>query len=331
VLNVHLTVDTELWPFSPGWPRIPLPADKKDFSEEIANYLYGKTSAGNFGVPYQIGRLNKYGLKATYFVDPMFAQVVGKEALRQLVSLIQDGGQEVQVHMHTEWLGEISDPLLPRERRQNIGQYSESEQTAIIGHGINTLRECGATSLVAFRAGNFGANLSTLRAAKNNGLSFDSSHNTCFLGAACDMEALGPLTQPKLVEGIMEFPISFYSDYSNHLRHAQLGACSFAELQAALLWAWREGWHSFVILLHGTELVRHQDREGGQIMPNSVVVSRFDKLCQFLNAHSDKFSTVPFCELDPAAIPANGTANWFRSSLTRTLWRHGEQFAGRFL
>jgi hypothetical protein len=261
----------------------------------------------------------------------MFAQVVGKNSLSQLIALIQQSGQEVQLHMHTEWLGEIRDTSLPSERRQHIREYNEAEQTAIIGHGINTLRECGATSLVAFRAGNFGASMTTLRALKNNGLRFDSSHNTCFLGTACDMEALGPLVQPRLVDGIVEFPITFYSDYPNHFRHAQLCACSFSELREVLLWAWRERWYSFVIVLHSAELVQHKDRPGGQIAPNRLVVSRFDKLCRFLSEHSDKFKTAHFHELDPTMIPSSDTARWFQSSFARTLGRYGEQLVAKLL
>lgn len=35
MLNVFLTVDTEIWPFVAGWPVNALPPSKSDFSAEI--------------------------------------------------------------------------------------------------------------------------------------------------------------------------------------------------------------------------------------------------------------------------------------------------------
>jgi len=39
--------------------------------------FYGETAEGDFGLPYQIEQLNRYGLKATYFLEPLFADRVG--------------------------------------------------------------------------------------------------------------------------------------------------------------------------------------------------------------------------------------------------------------
>jgi hypothetical protein len=131
---------------------------------------------------------------------------------------------------------------------------------------------------------------------------------------------------------VTEIPISFFSDYPNHLRHAQLGACSFAELREALLWAWRASWRSFVIVLHSYELVRNHFRPGGNIAPNRIVISRFEKLCQFLDLHRDKFQTTLFSEIEPAMLLAQKeSVDYFRSSLHRTAYRYGEQLLGRFL
>src|SRR5262249_36741921 len=150
-----------------------------------------------------------------------------------------------------------------------------------------------------------------------------------FLGTTCHMEALGPLVQPRLIDGIVELPISFYSDYPNHFRHVQLCACSFSELREALLWAWRDGWYSFVIVLHSAELIRNKDRPG-EITPDRLLVSRFDRLCRFLSENKDKFKTAHFHELNPDMIPTNDKARWFQSSFARTLGRYGEQLVAKF-
>ncbi|MDF0679263.1 MAG: hypothetical protein P0107_09575, partial [Nitrosomonas sp.] len=136
MLNIYLTVDTELWPYSEGWPVRALPPDKTLFDEEIAACFYGKTFQGEFGLPFQIEQLNRYGLKATYFLEPLFADRAGSNHLADVVDLIQCNDQEVQLHLHTEWLSEIHDPAIPSRFKQYMHQFTLDEQVAMIAKGI---------------------------------------------------------------------------------------------------------------------------------------------------------------------------------------------------
>lgn len=331
MLNVFLTVDTEIWPFSTGWPTVPLASTHSDFTAEVGFYIHGNTGRGSFGVPFQLACLKEHGLHATYFVESLFAGVAGLKPLKEIVSLIQDQGQEVQLHAHTEWLGEIRDPALPSHFRQYIRQFSEAEQTAIIRRAAANLREAGAINVCAFRAGSFGANFDTLRALAAQDIRFDSSHNTCLLNAECGLDTGYLLTQPQLMEGVYEFPMSYFRDYPGHYRHAQLCACSFGEMTEALLGAWRAGWHAFVILLHGSELLGERKSFSKPAAPNTIIVRRFRKLCGFLANNTDKFRTAVFSEIEPATIPQQRALPPLESAVHRTAWRVAEQLAGRFL
>ena len=328
-LNVFLTVDTEIWPFCTGWPTTPLPSTKTDFSDEINRYVDGVTLVGDFGVPFQTRLLNEHGLKATYFVEALAASVIGMGALQHIVGLVQDSGQEVGLHVHTEWLGDI--PTLGLPRRQNIHEYGMAEQARIIAAAAENLRQCGVTTAPAFRAGNFGANSETLHALRENGFAFDTSLNVPCLGAACQMAELGECRQPVRHHGVWEFPVTYFSDYPGHYRHMQLCACSFAEMREALLWAWRNGWCSFVIVLHSFELLKNHNRPETALLPNKIVVSRFEKLCRFLAANPDKFRAAVFSDLDAAAIPELAPRDVYRSALGRTVFRHVEQVVGEWL
>lgn len=329
-MNVFLTVDTEIWPYVRGWPVNALPTGKTDFSEEVDAYIFGKTSRGEFGLPFQMDVLDRHGLKAVYFVEALFASKVGLETLARIVSLIRDRGHEVQLHLHTEWLREISRPDLPAQFRQHIRQFPRDEQARIIAHGIANLRAAGARNVCAFRAGNFGANFDTLRALAHNGIIFDTSHNTCFLDAECQMRTAEPLLQHRMIDGVYEFPVTVFNDYPGHVRPAQLCACSFQELEAALLQAWRAGWYSFVIVWHGFELLRHVRKPGRQT-PDRIIIRRFERLCGFLAANRDKFHTAVFSEIDARAIPQAGTAHPLKSRLRYSAWRFVEQIASRLI
>jgi hypothetical protein len=98
-----------------------------------------------------------------------------------------------------------------------------------------------------------------------------------------------------------------------------------------LLHASRAGWYSFVILLHGSELLG--ERRGFSIpaAPGAIVLRRFEKLCGFLAAHPEKFRTMVFSEVDSALIPRNASPAPLRTGLHRTAWRMAEQLAGRIL
>jgi hypothetical protein len=143
-MRVFLTVDTEIWPFASGWPVRPLLPEKRDFCAEVRGYIYGDTTAGSFGIPYQLELLSRYGLKASYFVEPLFSERAGSSKLREIVDLIQEGRQEVQLHLHTEWIGELANPRLPARFRQHVREFEPDEQFAILREALALLRGAGA-------------------------------------------------------------------------------------------------------------------------------------------------------------------------------------------
>jgi hypothetical protein len=328
LLNVFLTIDTEIWPHSPGWPVKPLPSDKCDFTEEIAAYIYGTTPKGDFGLPYQTRQFKEHGLKANYFVETLFSERSGDSTLTDVVNLIQNHDHEVQLHLHTEWLSEISDRNIPAQFREFMHQYSLDEQTALIKKGIQNLHAAGVENIHAFRAGSYGANLDTLRALLQSGILYDTSYNPCYLGSDCTIQTNQLLLQPEKIEGIWEFPISFFQDYPGHRRHAQLCACSFYELKTALLDAWKNGWFSFVVVLHSFELVKK--REDSLLpLPDKIAIERFQLLCDFLSANRDKFNTALFSEIDTNIIPKGQPVRPLRSRFIHTACRFAEQGLGR--
>jgi peptidoglycan/xylan/chitin deacetylase (PgdA/CDA1 family) len=329
MLDVYLTVDTEVWPFVPGWPVSPMPPEKQNFDAELGAYIYGRTAGGNYGLPYQLATLARYGLKATYFVEPFFSVKAGTERLAEVVDLVQSGGQEVQLHVHTEWLREVSDPSFRPGLRQHLRHYDEDEQATIIARGTALLRNAGVASVCAFRAGNFGADNATLRALARNGIRYDSSHNLTYLGKTCAVETGSPIFQPVELEGVVEFPVSVFSDWPGHYRHAQIAATSFPELSHVLVEAAEAGWRAFVVLLHGFELIGNV-RDPAALLPDAVNVERFTKLCGFLSQNSHLFRTRVFSELDPATAYGTAGGKPVRSSVHRTLRRYGEQALARF-
>ena len=320
MLNVFITTDVEIWPDS--WDQL----GPRDFREVFRRYIYGPTPRGDYGLPFQLRLLREHGLKGTFFVEPLFAEYFGNAALAEIVDLIRDGGQEVQLHMHTEWVDKSSTPILPERAGRHLHHFDEDEQSTLIGIGLENLHDCGVSDVCAFRAGNYGADVRTLRALRRHGIRYDSSYNYPYLGNTCDLQRQEPLYQPQGWEGLCELPINFFEDYPGHFRHTQITACSFGELSSMMSQAERRGWFSFVLVSHSFEFMN-----AAKTRANPVVVRRFEKLCRFLAEHPERFRTRFFGELEETEIPTVLPRVPLRSRLWRTAWRYGEQALSRLL
>lgn len=317
MLKVFFTVDVEIW--CDGWQDI----DRK-FAASFRKYVYGPTAQGDYGLPYTLQVLNDHGLKGVFFVEPLFATRFGIAPLAQIVGLIRDAKQEVQLHLHTEWVDEAREPLLEdaARKRQYLRQFSLAEQVQLIAAGRRLIHEAGATPVTAFRAGGFGFNIDTLRALAANGMSFDSSYNASIFGQDSGVMPGHVLSDPIECEGIYEYPMSVFEDGTGALRHAQLTACSNSEMEGLLWQALETGRTSFVVLSHNFELLNP-----GKTRRDEVVVRRFHKLCAFLDRHREHFETAGFTGLTPTISPV--TRPPLRSSLMKAGVRVVEQLYRR--
>src|SRR6476659_980534 len=104
MLDVLLTIDVEVWPSDSGWPDEKLPLDWGDGTTAYERCVLGRTSSGEYGLPFLLKSLRERDLRAVFFVESLASSVTGERQLRHTVDLIQSYGQEVQLHVHPEWL-----------------------------------------------------------------------------------------------------------------------------------------------------------------------------------------------------------------------------------
>ena len=280
MLNVFYTIDTEFWP-------------RKDIFEDFQRDIYGRTPQGDFGLEFQLKMFAEHDLKAVCFVEPLHSLVHGNEFLKEIIQIVRKYGHDIQLHLHTEWLSKIDKPLLSSGRKgQNLHCFTEEEQIQLLSLGIEKLNECQVESLCAFRAGNYGADNASLRALVRNGIRYDSSYIIPYLGTDCKIQTDAQLYQPTEMEGLLEIPINNFKDFRG-LRLSQLCACSAAEMENALLQAWKKGWNSFVIVSHSFELIRRGTTIAESCV-NRIDLDRFQRLCRFLSGNRDKFQTCTF-------------------------------------
>ncbi len=137
--------------------------------------------------------------------------------------------------------------------------------------------------------------------------------------------------------------MAVYHDGTRKLRHVQLTACSFAEMEHLLWQALEAGHGSLVMLSHSFELLNAGSRDRS----DPVTVRRFRRLCAFLDRNRDVFRMCGFQDLEAmdalpaaagtgaasadgiaAAAPPADTAPLHQPPLLRSpLWRTGARVA----
>lgn len=305
VTPVFLTIDTELM-----WRHhaADLPPDR---------VVQRSLEPAGVGVTWQLERLQAYGLKACFFVDPLPARLYGMAAIAPTVEAILSAGQEVQLHLHPNWARAALEDR-HRAYKFELVDLSRQEQQDLLGEARDLLRAAGASDPVAFRAGSYSASDVTLDALAALGFAYDSSHNGAHHPWP-SMIALSPdVIAPVAHRGLIEVPVTTIAMPGGGRRHFQICALSAAEMRAALLHSAANDHAAVTIVSHGFELA---NRRGTRA--NRIHVRRFEALCRTLAAQADRLPTTHFRNRpalrlgqDDRPLPANRL---------RTRWRQVEQ------
>ena len=268
------------------------------------------------GLTYQLERLAAHGLKACFFVDPMPAMVFGLDPVRRIVDTILTAEQEVQLHLHPNWIKARRD-----DRTQSapfhMYEYSRAEQIDLIEGARQLLEAAGAPAPVAFRAGSYSANDDTLAALATAGIRYDSSHN----GAEADQHSRVSLAAEHIAPAslpVVEVPVTVIQDLPGALRTFQICALSSGEMNAALDHALDRDHAVVTIVSHSFELA---NRAGTS--PNGVHVRRFEALCERLSADADELPTVHFADRPRLKLERKDAP--LGPDMLRTRWRQAEQ------
>jgi len=316
-MQVHLTYDVEIW--TDGWTDIAtrLPA-------AFRRLTYGPPPHERGALPVNLQILQDNGLRAVFFVEPLFSYYYGLDALQELVGLVMEAGQDVQMHIHPEWLDELPEEIVPRRKKTPmLHLFSLDEQTALLEAAASRLVAAGAPRPTAFRSGNYSANADTLRALARIGFKVDSSINACF-DFPYPYQDGARLMHPSYMENIAEYPVTLFRDGFGRVRPMQITACSVSEMVQGLTRARNQGLPAATLVSHNFELLSADRRS-----EDRIVTRRFAGLCEWLGRNAAEFPTASF---DPSVVPATPPA-WElpRVSSLATAQRYVAQAARRLV
>ena len=295
--------------------------------DNFASSILGRCAAGEFGVGWQMDQMERHGLTGVFFVDPMPGLVYGEQIVADIVGPILSRGHEVQLHIHSEWLEWVRESPVDGRQGHNIGDFSLEDQITLLTIASDLLQRAGAPAPIAMRAGNFGANDDTLRAATHIGLRYDSSFNAAFTNSGCaivlDPESIDPVD----LHGLIECPVSGLEDRPGHFRAAQVCALSGQEMIAALRHAASQRQRLFMTVTHSFEMLS-RDRQ----RPNRSVIARFEALCRAIaETHSTASTGFVGIDLDEPAAADTPDASLLPPNRARLARRLVEQALGTWL
>ena len=318
--NLYFTIDTE---YSPAVFRRSGAAGR---AENFASSILGRTREGDAGIVFEMDVLDRHGLKAVFFVDPMPALVWGVAAIADVVGPIVARGHDVQMHLHSEWLefAGANNPVQGRTGR-DIQDFTFDDQCKLLDYAREVLVAAGAPVPVAFRAGNYGASDDTLRALAALGVRYDSSHCPGIVDAPCAISLDAEDRDPVEHCGVIEVPIGCIQKRHGHLRHFQLTALTDVEICAALRYAARLGQDSMTLVSHSFELLSRDRRK-----INRIVRRRFESLCVALEK-MPRVTTATYADHPPMAGTQTRVNLPLPHNPLRTLHRYTEQALGNLL
>lgn len=318
--SLYFTIDTE---YSPALFRRDGTAGRR---ENFASSILGRAGDGDAGIAYEMDILERHGLKAVFFVDPMPALVWGTAAIADVVGPIVERGHDVQMHLHSEWLefAGANSPV-PGRTGRDIQDFTFDEQCKLLDYARGVLVAAGAATPVAFRAGNYGANDDTLRALATLGVRYDSSHCPGIRDAPCSI-SLGIKDRDPIEHcGVTEVPVGCIRTTRGQLRHFQLTALTDVEIQAALCHADQQGQDSMTLVSHSFELLSRDRRR-----INRIVRRRFQRLCAALEK-MPRVTTATYTDHPPAVVMSGRASVPLPPSSFRTFHRYAEQAIGNLL
>ncbi len=252
------------------------------------------------GVPLLMDELEAQGHRATFFVEPLGSSYFGSEGLAQVVSAICGRGHDVQLHLHP--IQKMIDWHTRGQPRpsDDMADRTVDEQVALLREGRELLEGAGAApgSVVAFRAGNFGASNETWRAMELAGVALSSNYDPGYFDKTCRMrhdDARVGLFRPR--EGVWELPITCMRESSGRLRHLQLTAVSVPEMRHVLGQLRAAGVAEVTLVTHSFEFCIIDSIEQRRGRVNRVNLSRLRGLSRFLREHEDDYEVVTVGEL----------------------------------
>jgi hypothetical protein len=308
MVNVYITIDTEC-SLGGAWEN----PDWKPVGPDRA--VLGRIGSQLYGIPLIMDILEEYNLRGTFFCEVLVRDLLGESELKQAYAPILQRGHDAQLHLHPvfHYYHLVTQGRMRREdlppRMDLIGGLPFDIQIELLKKGSSIFREIFGSMPTAFRAGCYGASMSTLSALEKVGITYDSSFNAAYLADSCLMGPRKPTNVPWRNGSVWEIPVTTFETGAGSMRGLkplEVSAVSLWELQEVLEQAERLGQGTATVMLHSFAFLKRADVQFRKMRPDRLVIRRFRKFCNFLDRNKARFPVLTFSQITkPAENPPN--------------------------
>lgn len=190
-----LTVDTEALP-------------NRAEMDHVNRLILGRHGCHEAGVRDMARIGAEFGISLIFFID-ICGAYSRLDELREIASWLHTHGQDVQLHAHPEYLPYT----FWRSHRKNkrpwyMNEYTQERSDFVLTHFARILESFTGRAPIAFRAGSFRWNASTLLAMEKNGIKLSFNNSMCaVMNQQCPFSL--PTNAPYMwSNGIIEIPVS---------------------------------------------------------------------------------------------------------------------------
>ena len=297
--NVYITIDVET---SVGGALDNtncqvVPLEKRIFCQQ---------GNSEWGIGFISKELKRSGLNASFFLEVFASKVFGDTVLKRASDIILENGNDIQIHLHPVFYryadffkngGEL--PSITKEAWPDaMTTYDEKEQFHLLEEGINIFKRITGISPVAFRAGGYMANKTTLKCLSKVGIYLDTSFNPLYPWSFENDNF--QMNRPNKCGDVWSIPISVFKTHfpdTSSFKALEISSISFSEMRTVLETISKQSVGHIVIMLHSFSMVKPVDIAYSKIKPDKVVIKRFQKLLEYLNNNREVFRVSTFKEL----------------------------------
>ncbi len=242
----------------------------------VDDWIYGRHGDEEFGISRIMDICERWGVKATFFLDVAEVWTWGEAAIKQVGVRILERGHDLQLHVHPDHI--TNGPRF-------LWEYDYNEQLEIITRSIETFEKLWKKHPLAFRAGKYGANYDTLQALCAAGIKADFS--MFYRNRWCGLND-PPLTinNLKCYGDLIEVPVTVFKSFDllgiKRYDSIALDAVSRYEFKKVFAEMMRKERPEVVVLmLHSFSFIA-RDSDGNLKGVRTRVIRRVDEFLGFL-------------------------------------------------
>jgi len=273
--------------------------------------VYGKVGAREEALGFLLNTFEKFGIRATFFVECANYFYFGDEPMQTVVQRIAAAGQDIQLHVHPVWLSFIEDAskgIFPRNDFCSDRSFDDLKHA--IELCVEVFERWTGNKPLALRTGSLHTDENVYAVMSALGIPLASN-----IGMGIYQPSSPQLQHDSgrhQIHGVTEVPVFTYQDMliagKPHKKSLQITSCSWPEMKALLRTAREQGIENIVVLTHPSEFIKKSDFRYTRITRNRVNQERLTKLCAFIADNPQDFVSADF---------GSSAQRWQTSELTQ--------------